>query len=302
MKVAIPRQVPNEASPCCQECSKAFTPFRRRHHCRFCGRLLCHRCAPKVQVDENQDCFGAGQGRHGLRRCARCEDGFDVEEVPVQAVLPSSRRSSVTSAHSSMASDAAEAAMERLQALKEEVEHLRRAEQRRLEHSVQKGFLQIWVVTNLLLILITLLIFSWRTSVLGLWLAMLFALHRCPDSSLLKRNVRVFWAASVVTVAVLITRGDYRAEWDATHEVLARFLYQQILKLKGFWIKLGQQLSVNVVLAAPYRHELGKLQDKIPAMPVKDVKLTLREEFGPEVVPSACRRGWKEQAALACFS
>lgn len=34
----------------------------------------------------NRRCTAHGaQGRHGLRRCARCEDGFDVEEVPVQA-------------------------------------------------------------------------------------------------------------------------------------------------------------------------------------------------------------------------
>eukprot|EP00435_Cladocopium_sp_Y103_P030160 s888_g7.t1 len=300
--------VPNEASQCCQECSKTFNTFWRRHHCRFCGRLLCSTCAPVVQ-DESKDCLAVlGQSRRGVRRCASCT--LELEDGAQPARL--SRRESLTS----LTSDTAvEAAMERLQFLKEEVAALRKAEQRRLELAVQKGFWQIWVVPRLVETggdglrrpqrLCTLLLFCWRISIMAAWVAMLFVLHKSSEGSLLQRNVRVFWSAAVVTCALLATRWklrslnlsegeDYRAEWDATNEVLARFLYQQILKLKGFWIKLGQQLSVNVVMAPAFRLEFGKLQDKIPPMPVPGRKLpswgglTLVEEFGAEVASTIC--------------
>eukprot|EP00434_Breviolum_minutum_P018572 symbB.v1.2.016381.t1/scaffold1239.1/size129856/5 len=263
--------VPNEASESCQECGKTFTTLRRRHHCRFCGRLLCVSCAPLVE--ESADCLALlGQ------------------------VNRSSRRESLTSV---VSDSAVEAAMERLQGLKEEVEALRKAEKRRLELAVQKGFWQIWVVTYALIVFSTLLLFCWRISITTAWVAVLFVLHKSSEASLLQRNVRVFWAAGVVTVTLLATRWklrslnlmegeEYRAEWDATNEVLARFLYQQILKLKGFWIKLGQQLSVNVVMAPAYRTEFGKLQDKIPPMSVQDVKLTLTEEFGADIASTIC--------------
>lgn len=35
----------------CMVCAKAFGPFRRRHHCRSCGRNCCHQCSPfKVRL------------------------------------------------------------------------------------------------------------------------------------------------------------------------------------------------------------------------------------------------------------
>ncbi|CAJ1368800.1 unnamed protein product [Effrenium voratum] len=39
-----PKWAPNELLAC-QLCAACFTCFRRRHHCRACGRLLCNRCS-----------------------------------------------------------------------------------------------------------------------------------------------------------------------------------------------------------------------------------------------------------------
>lgn len=33
------------------ECNAMFTLNNRRHHCRFCKRLLCHSCS-SVQLDK----------------------------------------------------------------------------------------------------------------------------------------------------------------------------------------------------------------------------------------------------------
>jgi hypothetical protein len=35
-------------APACTHCSRPFSLFNRRHHCRRCGRLACDKCLPRV--------------------------------------------------------------------------------------------------------------------------------------------------------------------------------------------------------------------------------------------------------------
>jgi len=51
----------------CVQCGIAFTMLRRRHHCRFCGILVCHRCSGKR-------CSIPKFGKEGVlvRVCDRC--------------------------------------------------------------------------------------------------------------------------------------------------------------------------------------------------------------------------------------
>eukprot|EP00439_Symbiodinium_sp_Y106_P050367 s1067_g6.t1 len=307
--------VPNDASDVCMECGKEFGILRRRHHCRACGRLLCGICAPKVPLSSDavdMTCLPLGQNRNGIRLCCACDangalpllSGATTAAPSRRASMASSRRpsymprphtaSDVSEAASAFGA-ATEAAAERLREVKEEIEALRAAESKRTERHIRAGVQRIWLATHLCLAGLAFMLFLWRVTVAAAWLGMLVAVWHFDERSMLARIVRVFWAAAVVTCGVLETRfklralgvtegEEYDAEWNSTHEVLARFLFLQILKLKGFWIKLGQQLSVNVMLAAPYRTEFSKLQDKIPPMPVSDVLKTLQEEFGAEVV------------------
>ncbi|GMT35433.1 hypothetical protein PFISCL1PPCAC_26730, partial [Pristionchus fissidentatus] len=39
------RWVPDSDCDQCTACSSHFTVVRRRHHCRNCGRIFCHRCS-----------------------------------------------------------------------------------------------------------------------------------------------------------------------------------------------------------------------------------------------------------------
>ena len=39
------RWVPDEDCDQCTQCSEKFTMVRRRHHCRNCGRIFCHKCS-----------------------------------------------------------------------------------------------------------------------------------------------------------------------------------------------------------------------------------------------------------------
>lgn len=53
---------PDNSRPDCSICHVSFTFFRRRHHCRNCGRLVCSRCSQWRFKDERicDDCQGKG--------------------------------------------------------------------------------------------------------------------------------------------------------------------------------------------------------------------------------------------------
>ena len=53
--------IPDEASDFCSKCKSEFSFFNRRHHCRFCGSLLCADCCPPSFDDFP-------------RRCIECSD------------------------------------------------------------------------------------------------------------------------------------------------------------------------------------------------------------------------------------
>ena len=42
-----PEWTPDRESPVCMECQDDFSFFKRRHHCRRCGRLCCSDCTEK---------------------------------------------------------------------------------------------------------------------------------------------------------------------------------------------------------------------------------------------------------------
>lgn len=43
--VEPPLWIPDDEAPRCMACALAFTTFRRRHHCRNCGRVFCGACS-----------------------------------------------------------------------------------------------------------------------------------------------------------------------------------------------------------------------------------------------------------------
>lgn len=179
-----------------------------------------------------------------------------------------------------------------LQELRAQILELREAEALRTEQRVRREVQNIWFQTQVSFLCIGSLLVFWSSRVALAWaMLMLMLRYVLPVRSLLSRMLRVWWAALVIFIRVKLTRWrlqglglkdgkEYDAEWTCTHQVLGRFLYEQIVKLQGFWIKLGQQLSVNVMLPEPYRKELSRLQDTLPSMPVYEVVKTMTEEFG----------------------
>ena len=46
-----PLWVPDSMSLFCSNCKSNFSLFRRRHHCRVCGRVFCKKCASSKTVN-----------------------------------------------------------------------------------------------------------------------------------------------------------------------------------------------------------------------------------------------------------
>eukprot|EP00824_Muranothrix_gubernata_P025261 TRINITY_DN7980_c0_g1_i1.p1 TRINITY_DN7980_c0_g1~~TRINITY_DN7980_c0_g1_i1.p1 ORF type:complete len:349 (+),score=33.51 TRINITY_DN7980_c0_g1_i1:205-1251(+) len=54
--VREPKWTPNDASKCCQICQSEFNWYRWKHHCRMCGKLVCHDCSDfKWKPQKNEE-------------------------------------------------------------------------------------------------------------------------------------------------------------------------------------------------------------------------------------------------------
>eukprot|EP00930_Biecheleria_cincta_P027329 TRINITY_DN19206_c0_g1_i1.p1 TRINITY_DN19206_c0_g1~~TRINITY_DN19206_c0_g1_i1.p1 ORF type:complete len:1342 (+),score=219.43 TRINITY_DN19206_c0_g1_i1:55-4026(+) len=311
--------VPDEAASTCMSCSKAFSFIRRRHHCRGCGRLLCNACAPRTfRMPLPQDMprrtascpMLQGQIAPTKRICHDCRtrafgtpsfSSFGTSTASASFMLDGSLLRSAQSVPSQPELVRSESPQEmqktagdqnNLQELRDQIRELRDAEALRTEQRIRHEIQSIWFQTQVAFFCLGSLLVLLSSRVAMAWAMLVLTLrYVLPARSLLSRMLRVWWAAFVIFVRVKLTRWrlrglgltdgkEYDAEWTCTHQVLGRFLYEQIVQLQGFWIKLGQQLSVNVMLPEPYRKELSKLQDTLPSMPVHEVLATMKEELG----------------------
>ncbi|ODQ49843.1 Dbl homology domain-containing protein [Saitoella complicata NRRL Y-17804] len=88
---SAPVWVPDDRAPECQLCNQPFTMFRRRHHCRLCGKCICYGCStkqfliPSQLYDKNRKEDGAEQVYRAARACDTCF----VERWPVPSDTPS---------------------------------------------------------------------------------------------------------------------------------------------------------------------------------------------------------------------
>ncbi|CAM9259329.1 unnamed protein product, partial [Phaeothamnion confervicola] len=88
--------------------------------------------------------------------------------------------------------------------------------------------------------------------------------------------------------------------WLFVHRLIAPFLLQSILQLRGVWTKCGQYLSSRAdVMPAAFVRELSKLQDSVPPSPFEAVRRTIEAELGK---PVAELFGTLDQTALASAS
>lgn len=80
--------MPNEQTTHCVLCDKEFGIFRRKHHCRSCGALVCGKCSPaKMYVHGYKD--------QKVRVCQTCSNARQKRqrEIEERGVFVSERNS-----------------------------------------------------------------------------------------------------------------------------------------------------------------------------------------------------------------
>ena len=84
----------------------------------------------------------------------------------------------------------------------------------------------------------------------------------------------------------IVGKGKRRPALDRVHEKCAARLLTTFGRLRGAYIKLGQFLSTQAVLPAPYLVAFSKLQDQVEPVPFFDISATVHREWGP---------GWRDR-------
>jgi len=282
--------MPDEAAHACMHCNRIFTFYRRRHHCRTCGRLFCGSCAPNVR-DPGCLLVRRQAASQPKRICLDCHGGH------ISCAYSPDSSNAARPLLGSFASDAAANSQQEhyfagSDELKKELQELKRDYAMRDEVHLRRDVAQIWLTTQLAVIILVPVLVCWSLVASVTWICFLVVLRKFPRSAF-RRNTHVFWAAFSAWVKIRLRKARIRrehltndvaeAELLACHRIVARFIFDQISVLGGFWTKFGQQLSVNVGIPVPYQEEFRKLQDQMPPSPIEDILATLREEFGSEV-------------------
>ena len=74
------------------------------------------------------------------------------------------------------------------------------------------------------------------------------------------------------------------AEWSRRHELAAEALYELAIELKGLFVKTGQFIGTRSdIVPVEYSRSLSRLQDRVPAHPVAEVRRTIEEQLGRPV-------------------
>lgn len=73
----------------CMSCVSLFGAFKRQHHCRHCGRLICGSCSTGVlDITYFPPLFAMETGSASLRVCAVCEDILTSRRKRTRAAFP----------------------------------------------------------------------------------------------------------------------------------------------------------------------------------------------------------------------
>lgn len=96
----VPETIQNweddNSSAFCRVCNDAFTFYKRRHHCRWCGLLICYQCCGPRYLP----LLGTSFASHPQRLCIKCYKHFTTDSHrAVSAILLNNNASSSSVAH-----------------------------------------------------------------------------------------------------------------------------------------------------------------------------------------------------------
>lgn len=78
----------DETAKECHECYLPFSALRRKHHCRICGQIFCHRCAAYVVPGER---WGHKGGVRSCYQCMHMLEEYDRRRQDISLDLPQER-------------------------------------------------------------------------------------------------------------------------------------------------------------------------------------------------------------------
>ncbi|OLP84558.1 Lateral signaling target protein 2-like [Symbiodinium microadriaticum] len=73
--------LPDSAADACMACDAVFTLFRRRHHCRSCGKLFCDRCSPWRAGPAARQCDECFRTKTEISGGAKKDQGIVAEQM-----------------------------------------------------------------------------------------------------------------------------------------------------------------------------------------------------------------------------
>jgi hypothetical protein len=91
-ELAAPLMIPDDWSSTCmlKSCGKNFSAFNRRHHCRYCGQLVCGKCASyklASKMDSNKivkrvckQCYDTYHGKYEASESGVVEDDSSASD------------------------------------------------------------------------------------------------------------------------------------------------------------------------------------------------------------------------------
>ncbi|KAK3247079.1 hypothetical protein CYMTET_43412 [Cymbomonas tetramitiformis] len=290
----LPPQEWQPDSARCEACGVTFGLLTRRHHCRACGRCLCHICCPKQRVAVKA---GSGAVRRSAMTSTRvCAGCLQAAGAPADAPLPPAtppRRSETSSVPVG-----GKRAMD---------EQVRILEVQLAKQSSAMGIIPFAAecrafCRQAVFMLLFAGVYSGRCEALPAVLAVLLAglalrlLRWLLKGTLLARLVYAYalmvpFCLSMYATNVwskrLRVKGDeagYARVWERTNDYWAPRILGFIVQLRGLWTKFGQELSSRAdIMPEVYLVLFKQLQDNVPSRPVAEIKATIEAEFGQSI-------------------
>jgi len=245
----------DEKASACLECNQRFTFLRRRHHCRFCGKIFCHRCVLPNPY------------KKGFLTCVQCRRraaaGSDATGTTPRNIQGTDLSASIEDSQI-------------IQELRSSIEKLKRENSR--QNALMNKLLVndgngcysamgLWVYPLVVFPLIYVFIAYFAFPSLHLLVLLLFLSAETATIYVIKLEPRTPLRRSMLVITTFANiamrykiaqiRANRMPEefadalWEITHRTTAEEVYRSILSVQGLYIKLGQAMSGRADILPP---------------------------------------------------
>ncbi|CAL1167735.1 unnamed protein product [Cladocopium goreaui] len=305
------RWLPDEATECCmaESCGRPFTLLRRRHHCRGCGQIFCDTCSPLRGAPAQRRCASCWAKKTAPALGPMGLMGPMPEALTAgdsSPALPKDKGSTTDLLVEFHVEDSLQLGADgfitfvafsftaRLCDTRQKVSILFDFQpscdilRRPATSCDPRASIRFWwrasaALSSACVIGFLATFTQERLLMLSPLLLVAFFLRRW-----LLRYAEVAWLCTVIFTKIFSARlrasgrppQAAEAIWALCHKVCARFVFDTVVSLGGFWVKLAQTASVVSALHDAYVDELSKLQDSMPADSLELVEKLLTKELG----------------------